>query len=123
LKLIQQLKKDHIVEVKAINTPTATVKLIVTGVMILLGQKPDLINIPGSYGKKEEDYFGKAKKIYFSKPNDFLKLMLDFAENQRENINPAYIKKLAVKVVHDDNFNEKDAGNACLAIKFIYFWV
>jgi len=63
--------------------------------MILLGQKPDLINIPGSYGKKEEDYFGKAKKIFFNKPNDFLKLMLEFAEKERENINPAYIKKLS----------------------------
>jgi len=29
LKLISQLRKDHIVEVKAINTPTDTVKLIV----------------------------------------------------------------------------------------------
>lgn len=57
---IAKLKKDNIVEVKAMKTPSEGAKTIVRGVMILMGEKPIMENIPGGMGKKKENWFGKA---------------------------------------------------------------
>ena len=41
------------VEVKSMLIPSAGALVIIKAVMILLGQKPDMVNIPGGMGKKE----------------------------------------------------------------------
>jgi len=69
---VSKLKKDNIVEVKAMKTPSEGAKTIVRGVMILLGEKPEMENIPGSMGKKKENWFGKARKVFFNDPKKFL---------------------------------------------------
>jgi hypothetical protein len=53
-----------------------------------------MVPIPGGMGKKEAQWFPKAKLIFFSDPTKFLQKLQDFAKNERENINPSYINKL-----------------------------
>jgi len=121
--LIKQLNKTHIEFVKAIKMPTPTVKLVIAGVMIMLGEQPDLIPIPGTYGKKEEEYFVKCKRVFMNDPKKFLALLLDFADSNKNNIPLSRIKKLGKEIVVSESFNEKDSKKSCEAIMYLYYWV
>lgn len=71
-------------------------------------------------GKKEEDYFETAKKYLL---NDVGTLMKDLTEYKKENINPAFIKKLQERIMTDTEFTLERAKTASYAIQFLYLWV
>ena len=64
---------------------------IVKAVMIILGIKPDKVNVPGEM-KKKEDWFNKGKAVLMKEPAKFLVKLKDYAENERENIPAKHIK-------------------------------
>jgi dynein heavy chain, axonemal len=92
---VKKLKKDHLNEIKALANPPNVIRVVLGGIVILL---QDSIKRAGGQiviktveGKKEEDYFETAKKYLL---NDATALMKDLTEYKKENINPAFIKKL-----------------------------
>jgi dynein heavy chain len=48
---------------------------------------------------------------------------MDYANNEKENIPPAYIRKLEKRVVGDPYFNAESASKASVAILSLFFWV
>lgn len=66
---VQKLKKDHLVEVKALPNPPKAVKVVLGGIVILnldfiKKQGGNIIQkkVEGTLNTKEEDYFETAKK-------------------------------------------------------------
>lgn len=79
-------------------------------------------NVPGSIGKKEENYV-KTAAILLQNPQELLDTLLNY---DKENISPRYIQLLNDKVYNGpfkENFNFEKAQSCSLAIKFIFLWV
>lgn len=62
-----------------------------------------------------------ARKYLLNDSKELLSLLID--KFDKNNINPAYIKKLEEKVLKDPKFNEKDAWNGSKAAGYLYGWV
>lgn len=92
---VKKLKKDHLNEIKALANPPVVIKVVLGGIVILLQDKIKQVGgqivIKTVDGKKEEDYFETAKKYLL---NDVTSLMKSLTEYDKENINPAFIRKL-----------------------------
>ena len=89
--------------------------------MIIIGEKPDKV-LNTKSGKKEDNYWNKAKTKLMKNPKQFLTYLLDFAEKQKKNIKAAAIKKFTKEVITSPDFNEsraKQVGNAISG--FFYF--
>lgn len=121
---MKKLKKDHLNEIKALANPPNVIRVVLGGIVILL---QDSIKKAGGQiviktvdGKKEEDYFETAKKYLL---NDVGLLMKDLTEYKKENINPAFVKKLQEKIMTDTEFTLERAKTASYAIQFLYLWV
>jgi dynein heavy chain len=121
---VKKLKKDHLNEIKALANPPNVIRVVLGGIVILL---QDSIKKAGGQiviktvdGKKEEDYFETAKKYLL---NDVGLLMKDLTEYKKENINPAFVKKLQEKIMTDTEFTLERAKTASYAIQFLYLWV
>jgi dynein heavy chain len=118
------LKKDHLNEIKAFNNPAIVIRVVLGGVVILLQDKIKAVGgqivIKTVDGKKEEDYFETAKKYLL---NDVTTLMKDLVEYKKENINPAFIKKLNEKIMGDPEFTLDRAKSSSYAIQFLFLWV
>lgn len=63
LKALDTLKPSDIGEVKAMKNPPAGVKLVMSAVCVMKGQKPDRVKDPGGSGKMVEDYWGPSKRL------------------------------------------------------------
>lgn len=89
-------------EIKAFTNPAIVIRVVLGGIVILLQDKIKAVGgqiiIKNVDGKKEEDYFETAKKYLL---NDVTTLMKDLTEYKKENINPAFIKKLTDKIMGD----------------------
>jgi dynein heavy chain len=91
LKEVSKLKKDHIVEVKALTKPPMGCVVILGGLVILCtdmmkkkGGSIIMRNIEGSMGKKEEDWFATAKRFVIDNPNEIKEYMIN--EFDKEHI-------------------------------------
>ena len=78
---VQKLKKEHLVEVKALPNPPRACVIVLGGMVILCldaikeaGGNIIMKNVEGGMGKKEEDYFNTAKQYLL---ND-TKWLMDF---------------------------------------------
>ncbi len=55
--------------------------------------------------------------------NDVTTLMKSLTEYDKENINPAFVKKLQDKVLVDPEFTFERAKATSYTIQFLYLWV
>lgn len=93
-----KLKKDHLVEVKALPNPPRACITVLGGMVVMLadyikdaGGEIIMRNIEGSFGKKEEDFFATAKKYFLNDPKELLETLLNY---KKETINQKLILML-----------------------------
>lgn len=90
---MQKLKKEHLVEVRALPNPPKALKVVLGGLVIL---NIDFIKKQGGniimkaaegnqFGKKEEDYFETAKRYLLNDTKELLDLLKTY---DKDNINP-----------------------------------
>ena len=44
-------------EIKTFSKPPPAIGVILTGLLVIIGEPPIMKPVPGSFGKKKEDYF------------------------------------------------------------------
>lgn len=124
---VQKLKKEHLVEIKALGSPPIAVKVTLSGVVILF---TDYIKKNGEIimqakegqigGKKEENYFETARKYLLNDPRELLDLLMSY---DKDAINAAYVAKLEQKVISQPEFSLHSVEKCSFATKFLYMWV
>ncbi|KAL4440889.1 hypothetical protein ABPG74_009302 [Tetrahymena malaccensis] len=126
LKNVSELKKEHLVEVKSLQTPPEAVKITLAGVVILCTDHVKKVGeiiitaVKDSFGKKEENYFQTAKQYLLTDPKELLNILMTY---NRENINPKYIEKLEKVCFPHPKFNEADAYGGSKATGYLFGWV
>jgi dynein heavy chain len=73
---VNELKKEHLVEVKSLGTPPEAVKIVLAAVVVLLtdvvikdiGGEIIMTAVKDQIGKKEENYFQTAKMYLLNDP-------------------------------------------------------
>lgn len=127
---VKKIKKGHLDEVKALQNPPKVIVVVLTSVVILMG---DTIKARGGIikkkvegaigGQKVDDYLETAKKYLLNDTTSLLKNLLEF---DRENIAPEYIKKLEKVILNVpemmNDFNKKRASEANVAVGYLYGW-
>ena len=88
---VSKLKKDHLVEVKSLPNPPRACVIILGGMVCLLadvikkgGGEILMRPVEGQMGKKEEDFFGTAKKYLLNDPKELLDTLKSY---DNKNIN------------------------------------
>ena len=102
VKALESLSKNDIVEIKNFKTPPALVQMVMEGVCILLGAKPD---------------WDSAKKVLSD--TQFMNRLLNF---DKDNIPPATIKKI-IKYYDDPQFTPEAVERQSMAAKSLCMWV
>ncbi|KAL4429885.1 hypothetical protein ABPG74_022908 [Tetrahymena malaccensis] len=127
LQEVQKLKKDHLVEVKALPNPPKAVKVVLGGIVILnldyikkCGGNIITKKVEGTLNQKEEDYFETAKKFLLNDPAGLLDMLKGFDKN---NINPYNIQKLEKTIMPDPDFTLSRAQTCSYAVQFLFQWV
>ena len=87
LKYLKLLKKEHLIEIKSLGSPPKAVKVTITGLVIICiekikekgGEMLYTNPAPSQVGsKKEEDYFGTAKRYLLNEPKELLDILMNF---------------------------------------------
>ena len=101
---VKSLKKDHLVEIRSFAKPPVPVIWTLAGVVVLLGEKPNLKKMDDS-DKKTEDYFGCAKEKLLSDPNALLNRLLENAASDwKDNIPQVNIQKFEKNIKDEPGF-------------------
>ena len=102
VKAVNSLSKGDIVEIKNFKTPPALVQMVMEGVCILLGAKPD---------------WDSAKKVLSD--TQFMNRLLNF---DKDNIPPATMKKI-IKYYEDPQFTPEAVERQSHACTSLCMWV
>ena len=102
VKALDALSKGDIVEIKNFKTPPSLVQMVMEGVCILLGAKPD---------------WDSAKKVLGD--TQFLSRLVNF---DKDNIPPAVMKKI-IKYYDDPQFTPEAVERQSVAAKSLCMWV
>ncbi len=70
--------------------------------------------------KREEDYFGTAKRYLLNDPRELMDIMLNF---EKPGITPQQLQRLEERVLNLKDFNLASVERCSYATKFLYFWV
>ncbi|EGR28022.1 hypothetical protein IMG5_184920, partial [Ichthyophthirius multifiliis] len=126
---VQKLKKEHLVEIKALGSPPQAVKITLAGVVILntekIKQNGGEIIMQVKEGqqltmKKEENYFETAKRYLLNDTRELLEMLMNF---DKDSIQQSTIIKLEQKVLSMPEFNIQSAERCSYATKFLFMWV
>eukprot|EP00117_Sycon_ciliatum_P025270 scpid3533/ scgid21010/ Dynein heavy chain 7, axonemal; Axonemal beta dynein heavy chain 7; Ciliary dynein heavy chain 7; Dynein heavy chain-like protein 2; hDHC2 len=118
LAALNTLTQQDIGVVKTMKSPPAGVKLVMEAVCILKDLKPDRIPDPGGTGRKIEDFWGPSKRLVGEM--GFLKSLHSY---DKDNINPALIKKIRDIYVPNPDFVPEKIRNASTAAEGLCKWV
>ena len=103
--------------VKSMKSPPFGVKLVMEGVCVLKGIKPEKIPDPSGSGKKIEDFWGPAKKMLSD-----MKFLESLQNYDKDNINPAYMKIIRTKYMDNPDFDPDKVRNASSAAEGLSRW-
>ena len=92
LAALNILKPSDITLVKAMKHPPDVVKLVMEGVCIMRGIKPERKPDPGGSGKMIEDFWGPSQKLLGD-----MKFLEALKTYDKDNIQPAIMKKIREK--------------------------
>ncbi|XP_068166194.1 dynein axonemal heavy chain 12-like [Antennarius striatus] len=115
---LENLKGPQIAVMKAMKSPPPAVKLVMAGVCVILGSKPERVDDPDNPGKKMLDYWGPSKKLL----ND-----TNFGKNlqglDKDNIPVNIIKKLKNDYISNKNFEPKIVAESSSAAANLCSWI
>ena len=119
VKALDTIKKPDIDLIKGMGNPPAAVKLILEGVCVMKGVKPEKIKDPNDQTKKIEDYFGPAKKMMAD-----VKTFIDELKSyDKDNISPAIMKVIRDKYKPMENFTPEAAAKGSSAAEGLCRWI
>ncbi|XP_037866676.1 dynein axonemal heavy chain 7 isoform X1 [Bombyx mori] len=117
LAALDTLTPQDITFIKTMKSPPRGIKLVMEAICILKEVKPDKIPNPSGVGTIE-DYWGPSKKLL----ND-IKFLESLQNYDKDNINPAVMKKLMTTVMQDDGFVPEKIRAVSVAAEGMCKWV
>jgi dynein heavy chain, axonemal len=115
---LNTLEEKDIKFIKALANPSAVIVMVMSAVLVLLGEKPDKIKDPAGGMKKVDDYWGPAKKML----NDSKGFLARLVNYDRDNIDPKLIGKVREQFISQEDFNRERAGTAAKAAEGMCAW-
>lgn len=126
LAKVDQLKRDHLTEIKTFTSPTEPVKVVAAGLVILLwpmilknGGSMIYIQQPGAI-TKEENYFETMKKYLMGNVLELKEYIKDF---NKDEISDKMANKLHEKCISNSNFNFQAVAKSSYAASYLQLWV
>jgi len=116
-KALNSITKGQITEIKALGKPPENVKITLSAVMVMLGEKP--VKVAGDQpGKKVNDYWPTAQKAM----NDggFLARLVSY---DKDNIDPDLITKVRNEFTCLPNFTPETVKKSSAAAEGMCVWV
>ncbi|KAG8433111.1 hypothetical protein GDO86_017410 [Hymenochirus boettgeri] len=111
LSALDTVSPSDISTMKSLSNPPAAVKLVMESICVIKGIKPERKPDPGGTGKMVEDYWGPSKKVLGD-----MKFLESLRVFDKDNINPAVIKKIREKFIDNPDFQPsviKSVSSAC----------
>lgn len=109
LAALNTLTPADIAVIKTMKNPPKGIKLVMEAVCILKDVKPEKIPAPSGIGTVE-DFWGPSKKVLGDM--HFLDSLINY---DKDNIPPPVMKKLADKILNDENFDPDKIKNVSSA--------
>ncbi|KAA0158934.1 hypothetical protein FNF31_05104 [Cafeteria roenbergensis] len=119
IRALNTLDEKDLKFVRSLSSPSSVIVMVLSAVLVMLGEKPDRIKDPADPTKKIDDFWGPAKKL-LNNSKGFLARLMDF---DRDNISPKSIGKVREQFLTNEDFNEDRAGQASIAAKGMCAWV
>ncbi|CAK9833026.1 Dynein axonemal heavy chain 3 [Anthophora retusa] len=117
LSALDTLKPADISIVRSMKSPPAGVKLVMEAVCVLKGVKPEKVQDPAT-GQTVEDYWPASIRILGDMK--FLESLKNF---DKDNIPPAYMKKIRDKFINDRSFQPEAIKKVSTACEGLCKWV
>ena len=115
---LNTIKPSDITLVKSMKNPPPTVKFVLEAVCVMKGIKAERKPDPANPGKLVEDYWGPSLKMLGDMK--FLDSLITYDKN---NIAPAYIKRIREKFIPDPNFEPLSIRAVSTACEGLCRWV
>ena len=120
VQCLKDLKKEQIVEVKALKKPPAGVRLTLKAICIMFQIKPVKTTDPDNPQKKIDDYWGPSQKMLNDLgPDKFKQELMDF---DKDNI-PKSAVTLVDPICDSEEFQKDTIEKVSVACKAMCLWV
>ncbi|XP_036144833.1 dynein heavy chain 3, axonemal isoform X1 [Monomorium pharaonis] len=117
LAALDTLKPADITIVKAMKSPPAGVRLVMEAVCVLKGVKPDRVQDPVT-GQMADDYWPASIKLLGD-----MKFLENLKNFDKDNIPPAYMKRIREKFINDRSFQPDAIKKVSTACEGLCKWV
>ncbi|XP_066595663.1 dynein axonemal heavy chain 3 [Prorops nasuta] len=117
LAALDTLKPADITIVKSMKSPPAGVRLVMEAVCVLKGVKPERVTDPAS-GNTVDDYWPASQKVLGDMK--FLESLRNF---DKDNIPPAYMKRIRDKFINDRSFQPDVIRKVSTACEGLCKWI
>ncbi|XP_072275027.1 dynein axonemal heavy chain 3 [Pyxicephalus adspersus] len=118
ISALDTLNPSDISLVKSMQNPPAPVKLVMESICVMKGIRPDRKPDPGGTGKMVEDFWGPSKKILGD-----MKFLESLKVFDKDNIDPAIMKKIRDKFINNEDFQPPVIKNVSSACEGLCKWV
>uniref|UniRef100_T1JEJ0 Dynein axonemal heavy chain 7 n=1 Tax=Strigamia maritima TaxID=126957 RepID=T1JEJ0_STRMM len=118
LSALNTLTQNDITIVKSMKNPPQGVKLVMEGVCILKGVKPERVPDPTGSGKMIEDYWGPSKRLLGDMK--FLENLLAF---DKDNISSRAIRMIRHNYITNPDFDPEKVKSASNAAEGLCRWI
>ncbi|XP_077305116.1 dynein axonemal heavy chain 3 [Lithobates pipiens] len=115
---LDTLNPSDITLVKAMQHPPAPVKLVMESICVMKGIRPERKPDPSGTGKMVEDFWGPSKKILGD-----MKFLDSLKAFDKDNIDPACMKKIREKFINNEDFQPSVIKNVSSACEGLCKWV
>ncbi|XP_037908989.1 dynein heavy chain 3, axonemal [Hermetia illucens] len=116
LDALNTLKAADITFVKSMKNPPYGVKLVLEAVCVMKGIKPE--RKPDASGRMIDDYWGSSQRMLGD-----MKFLESLQTFDKDNINPAIMKKIRDKYISDRDFVPEKIRSASTACEGLCKWV
>ncbi|KAG9476993.1 hypothetical protein GDO78_002401 [Eleutherodactylus coqui] len=118
LDALDTLNQNDITLVKSMQNPPAPVKLVMESICVMKGMRPDRKPDPGGSGKMVEDFWGPSRKVLGD-----LKFLDSLKSFDKDNINPAIMKRIRERFINNEDFQPSVIKNVSSACEGLCKWV
>jgi len=116
-KALNSITKGQVSEIKALKKPPENIKMTLSAVMIMLGEKP--VKVPGEKpGEKILDYWPTAQTVMSD--GGFLQRLVTY---DKDNIQPEIISKIRSEYISLEQFKPEIVEKSSAAAKGMCTWV
>ncbi|XP_012271492.1 dynein heavy chain 3, axonemal [Orussus abietinus] len=117
LAALDTLKPQDVTIVKSMKSPPAGVRLVMEAVCVLKGVRPEKVQDPSS-GQMIEDYWPSSLKMLGD-----MRFLESLKTYDKDNIPPAYMKKIRDKYMNDRSFQPEVIKKISTACEGLCKWV